>query len=408
MRVYFASEMPYPYVPESVEQALHASRIIVPNSYCDPAVVSELYDRYLEEFEYADELGLDLALTEHHQSMTTLNVASPLTAAILARRTRRAQIAFVGISLPVRDNPVRVAEELAMLDCLSRGRIIAGFIRGLSTEMHPANTNPGSSREKMAEAHDLIVKAWTTPEPFSWEGRHWHYRYVNPWPRPYQQPHPPIWWTGHGVDNAAWAADHEYTFATFLSPFEQTEVLFNAYRERWRERGRGEAPPEKFAYMGMAYTAETDEQAQQDSRELLWGMSRTRHPNFGHAPGFEAPAVLARAFSRGPASAEAGGDQRLAIRLGRINFDALQAGGGLIVGSPATMIKKITYLYERYGIGHLILLGRSGLMPTKKVLRSLELFAGEVYPAVRELGAARHATAGDTTRARGEPLGVLA
>src|SRR5262245_60296837 len=116
--------MPYPYVPETVVEELNSARVIVPNAYCDPNAVAELYDRYLEEFEYAEHLGLELALSEHHQTMTCLNVSSPLTAAVLARRTKRARIAFVGIPLPIRDNPVRVAEELAMLDCLSRGRII--------------------------------------------------------------------------------------------------------------------------------------------------------------------------------------------------------------------------------------------------------------------------------------------
>src|SRR5262249_45012869 len=192
----------------------------------------------------------------------------------------------------------RIAEEVAMLDCLSRGRVIAACIRGLSTEMHPANTFPGSSRERMEEAHDLIVKAWTTPEPFSWEGRYWHYRYVNPWPRPYQQPHPPIWWTGSGAENAVWAAQRRYPFACFLSPWDRTEVLSNAYRERWREHGIGAPPPEKFAYMGMGYVADTDEEAQEDAREFVWFLQRTRHPNFGSAPGFESPEVLSRAFSQ--------------------------------------------------------------------------------------------------------------
>ena len=141
--------------------------------------------------------------------MTCLNPASPLTAAVLARRTERARIAFVGIPLPARSNPVRAAEELAMLDCMSRGRIIVGMIRGVATEVHPGNIHAAHTRERMREAHDLIVRTWTEREPFSWEGKHWHYRYVNPWPRPYQQPHPTIWWTGAGEANARFAAERQ-------------------------------------------------------------------------------------------------------------------------------------------------------------------------------------------------------
>jgi alkanesulfonate monooxygenase SsuD/methylene tetrahydromethanopterin reductase-like flavin-dependent oxidoreductase (luciferase family) len=364
--------MPYPYVPEAVVEELKSARVIVPNLYCDPGILADLYDRYLEEFEYADELGLEIGLSEHHQTMTCLNVASPLSAAILARRTKRAKIAFVGIPLPIRDNPVRVAEEVAMLDCLSRGRIISGFIRGVATEMHPANTNAVTSRERMEEAHDLIVKAWTAREPFSWEGRFWHYRYVNAWPRPYQQPHPPIWWTGSGIDNAVWAADHQYPFAVFLTPLQGAEAIFGAYRQRYRERGFPEPSPDRFAYMAMAYTADTDDQADEDCKEFLWYLNRRRHPGFVNVPGFVSPAALARLDPRG------------AMPFG--GLEALRAGGGLIAGSPDTMIKKIKHMYERTGIGHLLMMSRTGLMPTKKVFRSLELFAKEVYPAVRGLG----------------------
>ena len=386
MRAYFFSDMAYPYVPESVVDELRSARVNVPNAYCDPVVVAALYDQYLEEFEYAAELGLDLALSEHHQSMTCLNPASPLTAAILARRTERARIAFVGIPLPARNSPVRAAEELAMLDCMSRGRIIVGMIRGVATEVHPGNIHAAHTRERMREAHDLIVKTWTEREPFSWEGKHWHYRYVNPWPRPYQQPHPTIWWTGAGEENARFAAERRYPFAVFLSPFEHTEALFDAYRRRSRELGHPEPTPDRFAYLGMAYTAETDAQAEEDSRGFLWYFDRRRYPHFHNVPGFAAPAALARNFRAAPGI----GQHRLdpgGASPWKGGFDTLQAGGGLMSGSPDTMIRKITYMYERYRMGHLLFMGRTGAMPTAKVRRSLELFAREVYPAVRHLGA---------------------
>ena len=146
--------------------------------------------------------------------MTCLDSVVPLSAAILARQTKKAKIAIIGTPIVHRDNPVRVAEEIAMLDCVSRGRIISGFVRGVGSEIHPANTNPALQRERMDEAHDLIIKAWTEHEPFNWEGRFWHYRYVNVWPRVYQQPHPPIWVTGSHAESAEWVADRQYTFAT--------------------------------------------------------------------------------------------------------------------------------------------------------------------------------------------------
>src|SRR5256714_7767629 len=163
MRAYFFSEMPYPYVSGEVERPNGSSGVVVPNRYCGPAEMADLYNRYLDEYESADELGLDLMLNEHHQTLTCVDTAISVSAAALARRTKHARIVLLGTPLPHRDNPVRVAEEIAMLDCISRGRIVSGFVRGVPTEIHPSNTNPVLNRARFEEAHDLVVKAWTTP-----------------------------------------------------------------------------------------------------------------------------------------------------------------------------------------------------------------------------------------------------
>jgi alkanesulfonate monooxygenase SsuD/methylene tetrahydromethanopterin reductase-like flavin-dependent oxidoreductase (luciferase family) len=371
VKAYYFSEMPYPYVPEDVERELGSSRVIVPNRYCDPQVMADLYNRYLDEYEYAAELGLDLMLNEHHQTLTCLDAAISIPAAALVRRTGQARIVLLGTPLPHRDNPVRVAEEIAMLDCISRGRIVSGFVRGVPTEIQPANTNPVQNRARFEEAHDLIIKAWTTPDPFNWEGRFWHYRYVNAWPRPYQQPHPPIWITGSSLDNVPWVADHGYTFATFLTPFEWTNSLFDVYKRRCQERGLPPPGPDRFAYLAMCYTAETDE-----GQALLWYLRRARHPQFNAPPGYLPPRVQAQAILSGPRKGYAD------------SFEMLQENGIIMVGSPDTMIKRIRTLYERCGVGHLLMMNQAGFMPGHQVRRSLDLFAREVHPAIRELGEA--------------------
>jgi alkanesulfonate monooxygenase SsuD/methylene tetrahydromethanopterin reductase-like flavin-dependent oxidoreductase (luciferase family) len=374
MLAYHFTEMPYPFVPEDVEKGVRSARVVLPNSYCDPSVAADLYNRYLDEYEYADELGLDIMLNEHHQTMTCLDVAAPISAAALARRTKKARIVILGTPLAHRDNPIRVAEEIAMLDCISRGRIVSGFVRGVPTEIHPANTNPTLTRQRMEEAHDLIVRAWTTPEPFIWEGRFWQYRYINVWPRPYQQPHPPIWITGSSPENVPWVADRGYTFACFLTPYEVTERLVATYRERCRERDLEEPRADRFAYLALCFTADTDEQAQDKARGLLWYLYRQRHPQFGAPPGYVSPRVMAKSML---------GTNTTPFRD---SFESLQAKGIIIAGSPETMIKKITYLHERCGIGHLLMMNQAGFMPADDVRRSMALFAKEVYPAIRELG----------------------
>jgi alkanesulfonate monooxygenase SsuD/methylene tetrahydromethanopterin reductase-like flavin-dependent oxidoreductase (luciferase family) len=375
VKAYFFTEMPYPYVPEEVERALGSSRILVPNSYCDPVEMAELYNQYLDLYEYADDLGLDLMLNEHHETMTCLNSAISVTAGALARRTSGANIVLLGTPLPHRDNPVRVAEEIAILDCISRGRIISGFVRGVPTEIHPSNTNPVLNRARFEEAHDLVIKAWTTPGPFDWEGRFWNYRYVNPWPRPYQQPHPPIWITGSSPDNVPWVADRGYVFATFLTPYDWTSSLIDIYKRRCAEQGLPAPGPDRFAYLGMCYTAETDAQAQAEGEQLLWYLRRVRHPRFNAPPGYVSPLAQARSILGAAGKGYAD------------SYETLQEKGIVMVGSPDTMIERIRTLYERCGVGHLLMMNHAGGMPAHQVRKSLELFAREVYPAVRELGA---------------------
>ncbi len=360
MKAYFFTEMPYPYVPEEVERAYGSSRVIIPNSYCDPVEMADLYNRYLDEYEYADELGLDLMLNEHHQTLTCLDAAISIPAAALARRTSKARIVLLGTPLPHRDNPVRVAEEIAMLDCISRGRITSGFVRGVPTEIHPSNTNPVLNRARFEEAHDLILKAWTTAEPFNWEGRFWQSRYVTACPRPYQQPHPPIWITGSSLDNVPWVADHN--------------SLIDVYKRRCAEQGLAAPGADRFAYLALCHTAETDAQAEAEGQQLLWYLRRLRHPGFNAPPGYISPRVQARTMLGGPQKGYAD------------SFETLQNNGIVMVGSPDTMIRRIRTLYERCGIGHLLMMNQAGAMPDYQVRRSLELFSREVYPAIRDLG----------------------
>jgi len=369
---YHFTEMPYPFLPEDAEQRYGSLRITLPNKHFDPKIGHELYNRYLDEHEYAEELGLEIMLNEHHQTATCIDAICNISAAALIRRTQRAKILLLGNPLPHRENPLRVAEEVAMLDVISGGRIISGFVRGVGSEIHPANTNPAQNRERFEEAHDLIIKAWTTHEVFHWEGKHFHFRYANPWPRPYQQPHPPIWITGSTPDNVPWVADHQYTFATFLTPWDVARRLFDIYRARSRERGFPEPGPDKFAYLALCYTGETDARAQDEAKKLLWYLQRTRPPGFFQPHGYQPAATLARALS----------DTAKYTR----SWEKLQADGVVLCGSPATMIKRVREMHERLGVGHFLMMNQAGFMTAEETRRSMELFAREVYPAIRSLG----------------------
>ena len=220
MDYWYFSEMPYPEAPELDKYP--AIRLTYPNKYFNPELGAQLYKRYLDEYEYAEKVGFDgLMLNEHHNTPTCLDVAVNLSAAALTQRTRSCKILLLGNVIATWDNPIRLAEEVAMLDLMSSGRIISGFVRGIGIEQYSTNTNPVLNRERFEEAHDLILKAWTQPGPFRWEGKHYEFRYVNPWIFPLQKPHPPIWIPGIGSpETVQWAARHRYPYVAFLAPMD--------------------------------------------------------------------------------------------------------------------------------------------------------------------------------------------
>ncbi len=189
MQVGFFSEMPYkPLAPDNSWP--------VPSKYYDPEIGSELYRQTLEEFVRADELGYDiLSINEQHFKPSNVSPSPNLLFANLATRTKRAKFLPYGALLPLH-SPIRIAEEYAMLDVLSKGRLLAGFVRGGPSNHLAYNISPDDARGRYEEAWELIVKAWTTHEPFSWKGTHYQFETVNVWPRVYQKPYPPIWSSG--------------------------------------------------------------------------------------------------------------------------------------------------------------------------------------------------------------------
>src|ERR1700757_3579540 len=221
------------YSEEDVRNSFRSSvRLTFPNNHFNPELGADLYNEYLDEYEFSEQVGFDgLMLNEHHNTPTCMVAAMNLEAAILARITKQAKIVLLGNPLPIFDNPIRLAEELAEIDMISRGRLVSGFVRGTGIESLATNTNPLYNRERFEEAHDLIIKTWTTPGPFRWEGRHYQFRVVNPWIVPIQKPHPPIWVPGSASpETVRWAAQHGYTYAAFLTPLGMTKELFALYR----------------------------------------------------------------------------------------------------------------------------------------------------------------------------------
>src|ERR687883_813165 len=192
-----------PYLGPSVDNVWP-----VPADSYSSEVAEQSMDEALEQFQLADELGFDwVTVAEHHYAPFSLTPNPMVMAGALTQRVRRAKIALLGANIPIQ-NPVRVAEEFAMLDVMTGGRVIAGMLRGTPNEYITYATNPAESRDRFEEALKLIVRAWTEPQPFGWEGRHFQYRSISIWPRPVQRPHPPIYMSGSSPESGELAARH--------------------------------------------------------------------------------------------------------------------------------------------------------------------------------------------------------
>jgi len=178
MKIWHFSETAYPYLPDPADYP--SVRVDLPNKYYDPVKGAALFDRFIAEWQIAEEEGIEIMLNEHHQTPTCVDPAGPLLLAALARVTSKARLLILGNPIANRRQPVRVAEEMAFADILSHGRIEVGFVRGAPYEISPANSNPVYMNERHWEALDLILKAFTSHEgPFSHEGRFFHARRVN-------------------------------------------------------------------------------------------------------------------------------------------------------------------------------------------------------------------------------------
>ncbi len=381
MKFSFFHLMPYPYLPDDFDEKYASSSLTYPNSNFDPKLGIALYHRYLDELEYADKIGFDgIAVNEHHQSAYGLMPSPNIMAAALARRTENARIMVLGNAIGIRGNPLRVAEEIAMLDLISNGRVDSGFVRGIGWEYFGHSINPTKSRARFNEAHDLIIKAWTAEEMFSWVSPNYEYRYVNIWPRPVQQPHPPIYIPGAGsTETMRFCALHRYTFMSVYAPTRVVRIWFDGYRRAAAELGYV-PDPEKIALSIPVYVADTDAQAHAEARpavEFLFRKALKTPMEMVNPPGYVSPGSL-----RGMLATER-------KPFGELSYEELLADGYAVVGSPATVAARLRSMYDDLGgYGQLIGLFAIGPSTHEQVMHSAELFAAEVMPVLRPLGVA--------------------
>ena len=389
MQAWYMCECPYPFVSDDVIAQYGSARANLPSRYCEPEVAARLYEECLDEYLLCDQEGLNVVVNEHHSGINCLWGANPLILGILARQTRKARILSLGTLITIRKDPVRVAEEYATADVISRGRIEIGFVKSGGSEMASGNMNPVGNLERFWEAIDLITKSLTSHDgPFVWEGKYFSHRHANIWPRVWQNPHPPYWAASSDEETVRELGRRGIINTVFASGAERTKKAWSYYHASRRDAGLPPAGPDRFAYMGFTYVGETDEEAHRVGKELLWfldvgDISAPQYSKFlpGAIPPRAAPNVY-RSLHLRDEIAHAGRPMQAAPRF---SMEKAIAQGTLFVGNPDTVYRQIMDFYDKVGgFEHLILMGRSGFMTHEQTETSIRLFAREVLPRLRE------------------------
>jgi alkanesulfonate monooxygenase SsuD/methylene tetrahydromethanopterin reductase-like flavin-dependent oxidoreductase (luciferase family) len=301
-------------------------------------------------------------------------------AAILAAVTKNVKIVMLGNPLPLAENPVRLAEELAMIDMISKGRLVSGFVRGGGQEQLAAGVNPAFNRERFEEAHDLIVAAWTREGPFRWEGTHYQHRVVNPWAVPLQKPYPRVWIPGViSPETIVWAARHGYPYIALNTPIERTKQIWQIYDAEAAAAGFQGGP----AYHGLLkqiHVAETEEKALANARQFMWMQGEftgLAHPVWSTPSGYGSP-VNRRAFVEFASG-------RAKNPRGRPPLEGQLKELMIIAGTPKTVIANLRILLEETRPGILGLWGNDGSVTHEDAKTCIRLMGQEVLPAVREM-----------------------
>jgi alkanesulfonate monooxygenase SsuD/methylene tetrahydromethanopterin reductase-like flavin-dependent oxidoreductase (luciferase family) len=376
--------MPWPHLPEDFRETNRSVWVDIDSRLFDPVKANAMYHEYMDQLEYADSLGFDgIGVNEHHQNGYGLMPSPNIIAATLARRTSKAAICVIGNSIALYNPPIRVAEEFAMLDCISGGRLVVGFPVGT-----PMDTNfcygqiPALTRDKYAENHDLIIKAWTTEEPFAFDGKYNQLRYVNCWPRPIQRPHPPVYIPGGGsIETWDFCLDHDYNYSYLsFSGYLRGKALLDGYWERVAARDKDESP-NRAAFAQVICVADTDAEAERLYAEhILYFYNRCLHvfPGFADPPGY-------RTINTIKAGAMSQLTQAAMRSFENLSWKSLVEGGHVIAGSPATVRDRMVDMIKGLRVGHVFCLLHTGNQPDWKTRLSTELFATKVMPHLRNL-----------------------
>jgi alkanesulfonate monooxygenase SsuD/methylene tetrahydromethanopterin reductase-like flavin-dependent oxidoreductase (luciferase family) len=327
-------------------------------------------------------------VNEHHSNGYGLMPSPNLIASSLVRRTTNTALCVMGNSLALYNPPTRVAEEFAMIDCISGGRLIAGFPVGSPMDTCYADgQNPSMLRDRYLEAHDLIIRAWTDKDTFAFNGRYNQQRYVNIWPRPVQNaPHPPIWVPGGGsIETWRWCAEMNYVYC-YLSyyGYKAGQATMDGF---WSEMARlgKDRNPYRAGFLQFVGVAESREQAfalYSEAAEYFYGRCLHIDPRFAGPPGYATEATQ-RAGMQSQVSKAASYTEKFKDRPS--DMRTLVDAGYVIIGSPDEVAEQLREVTVNMNVGNLMLLLQFGNMDKQTAKYNTKLFADQVAPKMRGL-----------------------
>jgi alkanesulfonate monooxygenase SsuD/methylene tetrahydromethanopterin reductase-like flavin-dependent oxidoreductase (luciferase family) len=376
MHLAYFTEEPLSTYPVDAAEARGdgVNALLFSNRWFDAGEAARLYQERLIELQYAETMGFDgVMFNEHHHTPFTMHPRINVSAAVAAGVTKRLKIILLGNPLPLWSNPLMLAEELGMIDLISQGRLVSGFVRGGGIEQLACGSNPAFNRELFEEVHDFLIKVWTEPGPFRWETDHFQLRVVNPWTLPLQKPHPRIYIPGAGTrETVEFAARHRYPYIAMGTGEEKALVVWEMYNQAAEEAGYEAGPPE-HGYLVKCHVAETEEKALENAREYYFmtnGFTATFNPDWVSPPGYD-PANTRRQRLQSPPYPPP-------------RFEDEMAKGRLIAGTPVQVIEKLRWLMERLRPGTFVFWANDGRINHEDSMTCIRLMGEEVLPAIRE------------------------
>jgi alkanesulfonate monooxygenase SsuD/methylene tetrahydromethanopterin reductase-like flavin-dependent oxidoreductase (luciferase family) len=365
--------MPYVHLPENHKQ-FKSTWVNFPNKFYDPERGHELYRRYLQELVLADRLGYDaIVVNEHHNTAYSMMATPNLIAAALVPQTTNVKICVWGTP-PNLMLPNRLAEEYAILDVMSKGRLEVAFPLGTGMEYWANPVNPATARDRFRESLKVILQAWTEDGPTTHYGQFYTYRFLTPWPRPFQRPHPPCYIVGTGSpETIEIAAEHGFGYASVFVTQQRAFELNENLRSRAAQYGHT-IRPDQLPLLTFIYVAETQEQAE---REYVGHLEHFFSDYLRTIPHYLAPPGYLSVDQLKTRAA-------MADKLhGGFDFNAISGSFFVAVGTPEKVANQIGDWTVWMKTSHINGVMHIADMPHWKTVKNLTLFAEEVIPRLR-------------------------